>query len=137
MASLKSTKGMQKILDRNLDLTAAGLKYLLVKSTYTPSSSHDFVDDVVAHECDATNYARAALASKTYTDGVLDAADPVFATLGGAANNELSGYWIFEDKGGADSANPLLCFIQFVANKTTNGTDFTITHHASGIMALV
>lgn len=73
-------KGIEGILDGTIDLTAGTIKVLLVDtSLYSVNkTTHDFLDDVAAGARIGT---MVALASKTYTLGVFDAADVSFTGL--------------------------------------------------------
>jgi len=96
----------------------------------TPNTAtDDFYDDIAV----AGRVATANLASKTTTDGVLDAADTVFSALTG----DQSEYLVLDhDAGGAESADPLLVLFDTATGLpvTPNGADITIQWNASGIL---
>lgn len=143
MASKWYGKGLLKVADRTVDYAADTIKIMLLKSTYTYSADHDFVDDVV--EFDGTGYtggfngaSRKTLASKTITEDTtndrieFDAADPSAwtglngATIGGAAIiKEITN----------DAASILIAFLD-PADLVTNGGDVTLTFNAEGIMQI-
>ena len=79
--------GREGILDRTIDMTAATVKAGLVRSgTFT--ASHKFLSDLTG--AGATLVSSFALTSKSYTSGILDAADDVFPTVAaGAACNAV------------------------------------------------
>lgn len=136
MASIMYNKGLAEIMNGGIDLDGDSLKLLLVTTAYTADKDHDFVNDVSGSEVSVSGYARQTLASKTVTAdntndrGVFDAADVSFSAL--TAGQTIGGAVIFEDRGGADSANPVICFID-LADTATNGATLTITWSANGI----
>jgi hypothetical protein len=65
-----------------VDLSAVTVKALLVDTgAYTYGAAHEFLSDIPAGARIASS---AALGSKTFTDGVFDAADTVFTAVSGA-----------------------------------------------------
>lgn len=78
-------KGREGILDRTIDITG-DVRVMLVKSAYTFSNAHQFLSDITAGN---DNGRSAALASKTYTAGVFDAADTSLVATAAAACNAL------------------------------------------------
>lgn len=40
----------------SIDLDSTGIKVMIVTNSYTPSQSHDFIDDANANEVSGTNY---------------------------------------------------------------------------------
>ena len=99
----------------NTTLTVIGLK-----SSYTPSKTHDFVDDIEGDEADATGYTRQTLANAlATTDNTFNwvdytADDTAFGALGGATNNTIRYVAIAEIKGGASSADPVVAILRMV-----------------------
>lgn len=79
----------------------------------------------------ATNYARATLASLAASEsdasdyGALDAADVVFSSLGGATNDTVKGYAVYE-AGASDSARLLVAVVDGLS-VPTNGTNVTVS----------
>lgn len=147
MASLWTNKGVFLVMSGQLDLdSAAGLKHVLFQSSLTPNQDDNFMSAVSAHECSVSGYTggfngagRKALGSKTVTEddtnnkGVFDAADPSAYTL--AAGNTLrhSGI-ILEVTTDADS--PVICYLDYGADKVTNGGDLTVQFAATGIATI-
>lgn len=107
------------------------LSVLLLKDSYTPNPDHDFVNDIEAHECDATSYARTALGSPTATlSNVYDrllytAANTAFGSIGGAVNNTIRYAALCEILGGASSADPVVFIARMV--DVTTPTTYTAT----------
>jgi len=77
-------KGREGIADDTISLSG-DVRAMLVKSTYTYSAAHDFLDDIGAND----NGRTVALASKTYTSGVFDAADTSLTATAATACNAL------------------------------------------------
>jgi hypothetical protein len=111
---------------------------LLVKDTFVEDRTDNVVDDIVAHECDATDYARTTISTtgRTVTEddanfrAELDFADQVFAAIGGAANNDLAGAVVYVHHASGDASAELLFFMPFTVS--TNGSDLTVTVNAEG-----
>lgn len=150
MASIWSNHAITEALKGTLDLdVSTGKKLMLLKSTYTPNQDHDFVNDISAHECDATNYTggfngagRKAITGQSVTKddannkAVLDATDPAtWTSLGGASNNTLR-YAAYIKEVTTDADSLVICILDFGSNYTTNGGDFTVQFNASGIGAI-
>lgn len=71
MANALYDKGREGFLDGSIDWDTDDIRVCLVKSAYSFSAAHDFMDDIGAND----NGRSAALGSKTVTSGVADAAD--------------------------------------------------------------
>jgi hypothetical protein len=115
--------GREGILDRTIDVTAGTVKAGLVRSG-TFSASHKFLSDLTG--AGATLVASFALASKTYTGGVLDAADGLFPTVAaGAACNAL----VLYNDTGTPSTSRLIGYEDSATGLpvTPNGTDIPVT----------
>lgn len=83
MANALFPKGREGILDESINMNSGDIRAMLVLSSYTYDSADQFVSDLGAVD----NGRSAALASKTFTDGVFDAADtPLIATAATASN---------------------------------------------------
>lgn len=90
-------KNLAKKLMLDAYLGGETLIFFLLKDTHTPDPDDDYIANVVADEADATNYARQtivlgatpAVQQDATDEATLDTADVTFATLGGAANNDL------------------------------------------------
>jgi len=147
MASQVSTGTLVLSLTASVNLTSDTIKIGLLKNTYTADPDHKFVSSVATTECDATSYTggfagggRKTLASKTCTEdtannrAVFDAADTglTWTALGGATNNTLRYAFICKEVT-SDAASPLLAVLDFGADKSTNGGDFTIALNSLGI----
>lgn len=144
MASLWTNKGVFLVMTNQVDLeTDAGIKMMLLKSSFTPNQDDNFADTPAASECDVAGYTggfggagRKALASRTITEDdtnnrvVFDAADPSPWTL--AAGNTLRHTaTIKEITNDADS--PVIFYNIMDADKVTNGGDLTVQADAAGL----
>jgi hypothetical protein len=118
-----------------IDLDTDTIKIMLVTSTYTPATAHDFRDDVT-NEVTGTGYTTGgvALANKTITASgnnyIFDADDPAWASSTITARGAV----LYKSVGTA-ATDPLICYLDFGSNITsTNGT-FTVAFNASGIIS--
>jgi hypothetical protein len=84
MANALYDPGREGVLDRTIDMTG-DVRVMLVLSTYTFSAAHKFLSDLGAVD----NGRSAALASKTYTSGVFDAADTTLTATAATASKAL------------------------------------------------
>ena len=94
-------------------MSSGDIRCMLVKSTYTFSAAHKFITDLGSVD----NGRSAALASKTFTSGVFDAADTSLTATAAAASNALV---IFKHTG-SDSTARLIAYI----DTPTSGLPFT------------
>jgi hypothetical protein len=77
--------GREGILDDSIAMSTDDIRMMLVLSTYTFSAAHKFLADLGAVD----NGRSAALASKTFTSGVFDAADTTLTAIAAAASKAL------------------------------------------------
>lgn len=112
MANVLYDKGREGILDRTIDMTG-DVRAMLVRSAYTFSAAHDFLDDIGAND----NGRSAALSSKTYTSGVFDAADTTLTATSAVACNALV---VFQHTG-SDATARVIAYI----DTPTSGLPFT------------
>jgi hypothetical protein len=130
MANALFDAGREGFLDGTIDWDTAVIKVALVKS-YTFSAAHKFVSDVTGAGgvLAATS---GALASKTVTGGVADAADITFTSVTSTAvNHYLLVYQSSAVTGGSDvaaSAQRVIAFIDSGTNlpAVPNGGDITV-----------
>lgn len=107
MANALFSKGREGILDRTIDITG-DVRVMLVKDTYT----FDDTDEDLADIGSVDNGRSAALASKTYTGGVFDAADSTLTATDPDASDALI---IFQHTG-TDSTARLIAYIDTPAS---------------------
>lgn len=130
MANALFDAGREGFLDGSIDWDTAVIKVALVRG-YTFSAAHKFVSDITTASgvLAATS---AALASKTVTGGVADAADITFtAVASNASNHSLLIFQSSAVTGGADVAATAQRVIGWIDTGTNlpivpNGGDVTI-----------
>ena len=137
MADLIFDMAKEYIGDGTIDLDNDTLKVLLLADTYTPDQTDAVYADIIADEIAAANgYSTGGytLQDVTWanTAGVtkLDASDPVWSTASFTARYAV----VYDDTPDSDPVDPLLCLLDFGANKTGQGGNFYITLHANGLM---
>jgi phage tail sheath gpL-like len=128
MASAMYVKGIEAFMSGDIDLLSDTIKVVLVDSAagagYTPNMAmDDFLADIPADCRIATSD---ALASKTVTGGVFDAADIVFSAV--AAGDPCEYLVIYKDTGSA-ATSQLIALIDDATGLpvTPNGADITVT----------
>jgi hypothetical protein len=102
MANALYDPGREGVLDRTIDMTG-DVRVMLVLSTYTFSAAHKFLSDLGAVD----NGRSAALASKTYTSGVFDAADTTLTATAATASKALV---VFQHTG-ADATARVIAYV--------------------------
>ena len=114
-----------------VDLSDDTIKVALIDTgTYTYSSAQEYYSDLTGIVAISN-----ALASKTVTNGVFDAAD---LTLTGVTGVSVEGYVIYKDTG-TSSTSPLIAFFDTAAGGlpfTPNGGNLLIQWNASGIFSI-
>jgi hypothetical protein len=103
MANVLYDKGREGFLDGSIDWDTDDIRVCLVKSSYTFSAAHDFMDDIGTDD----NGRSAALGSKTVTSGVADAADTSLVATSAVACEALV---IFKHTG-SDATARLIAYI--------------------------
>lgn len=115
----------------NSNMSSGTVKVALVDTgTYTYNAAHEFLTSLTGVVGTA-----ATLASKTFTNGVFDAADVTYPAVTGSSAEALV---IYIDTGTAGTSR-LVAYIDtgFTGLPVTpNGADITVTWNASGIFAL-
>lgn len=117
-------------LTANNSLTGTVKAALVDTGTYTYSAAHQFLSSLSGVVGTAQ-----ILGNKTYTDGVLDAADVIFTAVTGATVETIV---LYIDTGVA-ATSPLVAYIDTGVTGlpvTPNGGDISIAWNASGIFAL-
>ena len=137
MADMVYTSFKKDVITGAIDLDTDTFKIMLVTSSYTPSASHDRRDDIT-NEVSGTGYSSGgqALSSVTAnisgTTVVWDAADAAWTTSTITARGAV----IYKSLGGASSADALVCYLDFGADKVSTAGTFTVQFNASGILVL-
>jgi len=131
MASVIYPKAKESFLKADLDLDSVVRAVLIDTGTYTYNAAHDNYDDLTG----VVGTESGALASKTFTNGVFDAADITFTAVPGTTSIEA--IVLFLDTGTA-STDKLIAFVDSATGLpvTSNGGDIVISWNASGILAL-
>lgn len=121
-----------------IDLDTDSFYGMFVTDTYTPSAAHNMRDDVTNELAASGNYVTGgfALASATCvlsgTEARFDAADMSIAT----ATFTARGVIIYKRRGGASSADDLVCALTFGADITATAGTFAVAFDPTGIAAL-
>lgn len=144
MATFICNGAVTSILNKGIDWDTDDIRFLLVDATGGTAADpdDDFVADVSANECGATNYARTGSTSGRTTtnpaDGsdiiTLDAADITFTALGNGTNETVGGGWFYLHTG-SDATARLIIFVDFT-NRLTDGQDFPVIFNSSGIIRI-
>lgn len=130
MANALFDPGREGVADDTISLSVGVIKAALVRG-YTFSASHKFVSDLTGAGGTLVG-TPATLASKTYTNGVFDAADVTFTAV--ASGAAITGILIFQASavtGGSDvaaTAQRLIGWIDTGTNLpiTPNGGDLSV-----------
>lgn len=122
--------------------TGAGASVIFVDTgTYTYNTAHDFFNDLSGtHGDGGTGRANSEIiTSPTYTSGVFDGADTVFASVN-TSGTTVEGFVIFNNDSSADATSHLVAYfdasITGMPFSTSSGAQVTIAWHASGIFSL-
>lgn len=128
------------IMNGSIDLDTDTINVMLVTSTYTPDQdTHEFRDDIT-NEVSGTGYSaggsalagKAVTADNTDNEGVFDANDVSWSTSTITARGAV----LYKARGGASSADELICYIDFGSDKISTAGTFTIAWNAEGILNL-
>ena len=132
MASAVYPSALKLFLDGDIDMLNDDIRAILIDTAdYSYSSAHDYLDDVAAG---ARVKVSDALASKTTTGGVFDAADKTLSAVTGDQSEAV----IIYKHTGTESTSPLIAYIDSGTGLpvTPNGGDITLTWNASGIFSI-
>jgi hypothetical protein len=133
MANALYPKFKEQALQGGVNLASGNIKAVLVDlDDYTYSAAHEFLSDVAVAGRVATS---GNLASKTFTGGVFDSADPFFAAVTGDVSEALI---LFIDTG-TPSTSRLIAFYDAGVSGlpvTPNSGGIDVNINASGWFAL-
>lgn len=133
MANTVYDKAKEQFLQGGINLLTDDIRVILIdRADYTFDVSHEFLSSVPAAARVATS---GALTGKTVTDGVFDAADPVFTAVTGDVSEDL----LYYKHTGADGTARLIYYQDTnITNSpvTPNGGNINLTHAATGIFKL-
>lgn len=102
---------------------------LIDTGVYTYSASHQFYSSISS----AIIGTPVELGTKTYVDGVIDAANTTFTAVSGATTEAVA---LYISNAGANTTWRLFAFIPSV-NATPNGSDIILNWNAAGIVNLL
>lgn len=141
MATLVYNSAKTDIANGDIVFDADTFYALLVTDTYTPDrDSHNRRDDVTNEVANGNGYTTggAALTSVTVTQDntndrvVIDAADLTWSS----STITARGCVIYKRRGGASSADELVCAITFGSDYASSAGNFTIQWPAAGFLTL-
>ncbi len=144
MASVFYNEAKGALIDGTIDLDTDDIRVALLMTNTTGDTQNDdvqFVDDITLDECDATSYARVALANEAFNidDGndraEFDADDASFTSLGGDASRDVQGALIYKHVTN-DADSPAICFVDFSADLPSTATQIDIPWDSEGIIQL-
>lgn len=129
------------IANGSIDLDTDTINIMLVTSSYTPDiDAHTKRSDVTDEVANGNGYTTGgqALAGKavavdnTNDRATFDATDPVWSS----ATITARGAVIYKARGGASSADELICYIDFGSDVSSTNANFTVQFDSAGILAL-
>lgn len=140
MANVIFNSFKRDIMNGALDLDTDTINVMLVTSSYTPDQDAHTKRSDVTNEVTGTGYSAggAALASKvvsvdnTDNEGVFDAADLTWSSSTITARGAV----LYKARGGASSADELICFFDFTTDKSSSAGNFTLQWDSEGILNL-
>ena len=117
-------------LEGNIDLASDTIRVMLTTSSYTPSTSHDFVDDIT-NEITGTGYTAKgeAISGGSVSGGTWDADNTSWTSATFTTRYGV----IYKDTGTA-STSPLIAYIDFGSDQSPSDQSFNINWNASGII---
>ena len=131
-------------MDGSIDLNTDTIKVVLVTSSYTPDQdSHTQYSHITNQVSNGNGYTTggATLTTPTVTadntdnEGVFDADDVTWSNSTITAHGAVI-YKYVNDGGSPADASPLICYVDFAADKVSSAGNFVITWDAEGIINL-
>lgn len=130
MASLIYTSFFDDCQKGNIDLDVDTFYMLLVTSAYTENKDHNRRDDITDEVAAGGGYT-AGGSAVTLTPTLDTANDRQDITIGSVnwptSTITAAGAVIYKSRGGASSADELVCFLDFGGNVVSTGATFTVT----------
>ena len=123
-----------------IDMDTDDLWIMLVTATYTPNAdTHHYRSDVT-NEVSGTGYTAGGMDLGTITPTLdttnnrvtFDAPDPVWT----GASITARGAVVYKKRGGAATADELVCYLDFGADVTSTAADFTVALASAGFVAI-
>jgi hypothetical protein len=140
MASVIYNSFKRDIMNGSIDLDTDTIKCALVTSSYTPDQdAHDNYDDITNEVANGNGYTtggqalanKAVTADNTDNEGVFDADDVTWS----ASTITARGAVLYKDTG-TPSSSKLICYVDFLADYSSNNGNFTIQWASEGILNL-
>lgn len=140
MADVIYNSFKRDIANGAIDLDTDTIKVMLVTSSYTPDQDLHTKRSDITNEVSGTGYTAggsalsgaSVTADNTNNRGVFDASDLTWSTSTITARGAV----LYKSRGGLASADELIAYIDFGADKTSTAGNFTIQWNASGILTL-
>jgi len=128
------------LINGTINLASDTIKVMLVTVSYTPNIDTHTVRSDVTNEVSGTGYTAggATLSTKTVTvdntndRAVFDAHDVTWASSTITARGAV----LYKSRGGAASADELICYFDFGSDKVSSSGDFVISWSSNGILTL-
>ncbi len=130
MASLNYNSFLDDLAKGNVNPNADTFKMMLVTSTYTADKDTHLKRSSVTNEVSGTGYTAggAATTCTVAKDTVYDKETLTFAAVSWpTATITARGAVIYKSRGGASSADELVCYIDFGSDFVSTGGTFTAT----------
>ena len=137
MADIIYNSFKEYMADGTIDMDGDSFKIALLDNGHTPAATHSVWADVSADEISGDGYTTGgqALTSVVWdrTAGTVkfDAANPQWTGATFTAR-----YAVIYDDTPESPADPLVCLIDFGADKTVENNTFTVQFHEDGILTL-
>lgn len=140
MADVLYNSFKRDIMNGAIDLDTDTIKVMLVTASYTPDQDAHTKRSDITNEVVGTGYTtggsalagKAVTADNTGNKGVFDADDIAWTSSTITARGAV----LYKSRGGASSADELICYLDFTADKVSTTGTFTIAWNASGILNL-
>jgi len=120
---------MDDLAEGRIDLDTDTFKVMLVTSSYTPNKDTHTKRSDVTNEVSGTGYSAGgqAVTVTSTPDTANDRQDITFTDVTWASSTiTAAGAVIYKSRGGASSADELVCYFDFGGNISTTGGTFTL-----------
>jgi hypothetical protein len=136
MADIVYTSALLDEAKGNIDYDTDTFYIMLLTSAYTPSAAHAKRSDLTASEVTGTGYTAGGQAltgvtvTASGTNVIIDATDPVWPSSTITARYGA----IYKHRGGAATADELVCLKDFGGNVISTSGSFTVTLGVDGFL---
>ena len=130
MVSLIYNSAIDDMARGAIDADTDSFKAMLVTSSYTPNKDTDLKRSAVTNEVSGTGYTAGGVASVcTVTkDTANDKVTLSFAAVSWASSTITArALVIYKSRGGASSADELVCYVDFGSDVSSSGGTFSVT----------